>query len=213
MERYVTVNAAVLKVTEYSESSRILTALSAEYGLIGISCKGVKRRNSRELAGVQPFSFCKYRLYRGKGELYTLVSAELIESFYDLSSDVDRFMEAGKIAKEVRSVSRENYPEPDLLSLYLNTLFALSYSQKPGDLIYAVFTVRLKALMGLLPEPEILAERWYPEGETGSAKKAALVQALTHITGCGFKDLYGFRVADELAALICGGAETLKKED
>mgnify|MGYP002869934656 CR=1 FL=1 len=213
MERYVTVNATVLKITEYSESSRILSALSAEYGLIGITCKGVRRGNSRELSGAQPFTFCKYKLFKGKGELYTLVSSELIESFYELSADVDRFMEAGEIAKTVRAVARENFPEPELLSLYLNTLFALSYTQKPRNLISAVFAVRLRALMGILPEPESLAERWYPEGESGSAKKSALVQALRHITGCELKDLYGFKASEELAALICGGSEMLKRED
>jgi len=213
MERYITVNATVLKITEYSESSRILSALSAEYGLIGITCKGVRRQNSRELAGAQPFTFCKYKLFKGKGELYTLVSSELIESFYDLSADVDRFMAAGQLAKTVRSVARENYPEPELLSLYLNSLFALSYSKKPVDLIQAVFTVRLNALLGFLPEPETLAERWYPEGDADSAKREALVQALSHITKCELKELYGFRMSEDMAALICGGAEMLKRED
>ena len=207
MEKYFTVNAVVLKYSDFSESSRILTLLSAEYGILRVSAKAVKRKGSLNLPAAQLYAFCKYELCRGKNDIHTLVSGEPVENFYALAEDIDRFTAAGDItALVLRTVTAEQ-PAPDILRLYLNSLFALCYGGKAPGLVKAVFTLRLFRELGFLPDAAGVRTRFCPD--CGPEAQAAL----THILECDLQKLYGFRISDDLEALLAGIADRIRQEE
>ena len=207
MDKYFTVNAVVLKYSDFSESSRVLTLLSAEYGILRVSAKAVRRKGSLNLPAAQLFAFCKYELCRGKNDIHTLVSGEPVENFYALSEDIDRFTAAGDITTLVLRTVTADQPAPDVLRLYLNSLFALCYGGKEPRLVKAVFTLRLFRELGFLPGADGVRLKYCPE----SGKEAEA--ALTHILECELQKLYGFRVSDDLQELLAKVAERIIQEE
>ena len=207
MEKYFTVNAVVLKYSDFSESSRILTLLSAEYGILRVSAKAVKRKGRLNLPAAQLYAFCKYELCRGKNDIHTLVSGEPVETFYALAEDIDRFTAAGDLTSLVLRTATADQPAPDLLRLYLNTLFVLSYGDKPPELVKTVFTLRLFRELGFLPDAEGVRAMYLPE--SGPETQAAL----THILECDLKKLYGFHISNDLAKRLAGVADRIRQEE
>ncbi|MBO4325821.1 MAG: DNA repair protein RecO [Clostridia bacterium] len=191
-DRYFSVNGIVLKYSDYSESSRILTIFSAEFGLIKAVAKSAKRKGSKLLAISQPFAFCRYQLCRGKNDLHTVTGGELIENFYAVTEDIDRFTAAGEITSDLMANIVRDEPEPEVLRLYLNTLFALCYTKKDPGLIKAVFTVRLRSELGFLPTAEAIRSRYLPGSDD------VVLELTEHIVGCDLKKLYGFDISDGL---------------
>ena len=214
-DRYFSVNAVVLKYSDYSESSRILTLFSDEFGLIKASARAARRKDSKTLPLIQPFAFCRYDLCRGKNDIHTVTGGELIENFYDLTKDIGRFSAAGTITGELLANLVQDEPEPEVLRLYLNTLFALCYTKKAPELISAVFSLRLRHELGFLPEAEEVLRRNGSKSKNEKAETDAgiLKNVLSHIFNSELKQLYGFELSEDLAGTVIELAGRLKTED
>ena len=214
-ERYFSVNAIVLKYSDYSESSRILTLFSDEFGLIKASARAARRKDSKTLPLIQPFAFCRYDLCRGKNDIHTVTGGDLIENFYDLTRDIGRFSAAGTITGELLANLVQDEPEPEVLRLYLNTLFALCYTKKAPELISAVFSLRLRHELGFLPEAEEVLRRNGSKSKNEKAETDAgiLKNVLSHIFNSELKQLYGFELSEDLAGTVIELAGRLKTED
>ena len=214
-DRYFSVNAIMLKYSDYSESSRILTLFSDEYGLIKASARAARRKDSKMLPLIQPFAFCRYDLCRGKNDIHTVTGGELIENFYDITKDIGRFSAAGNITGELLSNLVQEEPEPEVLRLYLNTLFALCYTKKVPELISAVFSLRLKHELGFLPEADVILRRAGNINSKMSTETDAgiLKNILSHILYSELKQLYGFELSENLAGTVIELAGRVKTED
>ena len=179
---------------------------SGEYGVIRVMAKGVRRKGSKDLPLTLPFAFGKYQLVRGKNDLHTLLGGELVENFYALSEDIDRFTAAGDVTAELLKNTVPDDAEPEVLRLYLGTLFALSYTRKEIDTVKAVFTLRLNKELGFLPESGDFVKKYMP-----GAGNAA-VQAIDHVFGCEMNKLYGFTASDDIQKMLSSAAAAVRKE-
>ncbi len=207
MEKYISVNAVVLKCSDFSESSRMLTMYSDSLGLIRVSAKAVRRKDSMNLSSAQPFAFSRFELCRGKNNIYTLVSADLIENFYGLSHDLGRFTVAAELTGLLMKIAAEEQPDQSVLRLYLNMLFALCYTGGPGGLIRSAFVIRLFGISGFLPGAAETARKYCPgAGET-------LVTALEHVLGCDLKQLFGFDASEDIACGLDAIARKIEAEE
>ena len=197
----------MLKTSDFSESSRVLTCFSGELGLLRVSAKGVKRKGSKNLPVSQPFAFSRMELYRGKGDFYTLVSGEVIENFYGLASNYEAYTAAGRICGYVLDVAREELPDNETLRLLLNSLFTLAYGKQRPGVVESVFVIRLFYDMGFLPPgPELCAKK-------GIRCSEALNAALTHITEADLKQIFGFEISEDCAAELAKIADLVLKEE
>ena len=214
---YIKTNALVLRETPYKESSRILTVLTAERGKLTVSARGAKRRGSKTAASTQALSYSEMTLFFERGR-YTLTEARSLELFSGLTEDLALMSLAAYFAELLEAVSDEDIPNPELLSLGLNALYALSRSVNRPALIKAAFELRLTCLAGFTPllthcsvcgsaEPEapvfdlnggVIACRGCaaPTGEVFRPSKSALA-ALRHIVSADPKRLYSFTVGAE----------------
>ena len=206
-DKYFAVNGIVLKYSDFSESSRILTLFTDKYGLLKVSAKGARRKDSKLIPLTQPFAFCRYQLCRGKNDLHTLTDGELIENFYALAEDIDRFTAAGELTAELLKNVVPDEPEPEVLRLYLNSLFALCYSNKSPALVKPVFTLRLKFELGFLSDADTVKQRFIPDSDP------LMLNALDHIFGCELKNLYGFEISADLQEELRKLAGKIRSED
>lgn len=85
------------------------------------------------------------------GDHYSINSCETIELFYNIRTDLDKLTYATYITKIVNDVTTENQNSYNTLKLFLNTLYAISETDKNLDFITTVFKLRLLKIIGFSP--------------------------------------------------------------
>ena len=114
-------DALVLKSTDYRESDRIVTLLTAEYGKLGAAVKGVKKAGAKLRFAAQPFCFAEYVLVQ-KSDRHTVVSASLHNSFFSLSEDLGAYYTGCAILEVCDKLTYENMDARKLLVLAVSSL-------------------------------------------------------------------------------------------
>ncbi len=92
-------------------------------------------------------------MYKGSNT-YHINSIQTIEIFYNIRTDLEKLKYAVHINKIVQDVTQENQNCYNILQLLLNTLYAISETDKNLDLILSIFKLRLLCIMGFSPKIE-----------------------------------------------------------
>ena len=129
---YLTIQAIVLRVTDYNDRDALLTVLSRNHGKLTIKARGLRRKNSPLTAPCQLLAFAEFTLFEYKGQ-YTINEAQSLELFMPLRRDLTRLSLGTYFAQAAEVISQEDLPNPELQSLVLNCLFALSKLGEPED--------------------------------------------------------------------------------
>jgi len=82
------VDGFVLSEIPYGESSKIINVLTREYGVIGIMCKGAKSLKNRYRVPTMRLSYSHFNIMYKENKLSTLVSADVINPFKLVKSDI-----------------------------------------------------------------------------------------------------------------------------
>ena len=150
---FETTKALVLREVKYKEADRILTLLTADNGKITAKARGALRKGSRTAAATQQLSWSDMTLFFNKGK-WTVNEASVIEPFDGLKDDIAAFALGSYFAECAEALSVEDQKEPELLSLTLNSLYALSRGLHEPRKIKAAFELRLMSLSGYHPAVE-----------------------------------------------------------
>ena len=59
----LTVDGIVIKNADYKENDRMLTVFTPEYGALGVSVKGCRKKGNTNIACSEIFSFCEFVLF------------------------------------------------------------------------------------------------------------------------------------------------------
>jgi len=146
----------VVGETTIGEADKILTIFTKKHGMIKAAVKGACRPKSSMIACSQFLVFSDFILYKGK-DLHSLNSCEVIEPFYNIRNDILRFTYASYAAELVKEVVHENIQSYKILQLFLNTLHAISNSDKSIEMIIRTYELRLMSLCGYKPRVDICA--------------------------------------------------------
>ncbi len=98
-------------------------------------------------------------------DYFTMNEADSLEQFWGVRSDVDKLALASYFAEVMETVAVEGRPDPGLLSLILNSLYALDKLNKPLPLVKAAFELKLLCLAGYEPLLDACAVCGAPEPE------------------------------------------------
>ena len=145
------VNGIILSENNLGDFDKMLTMLTPGLGKISCVAKGARRPKSALLASTQIFCFGEYMMYKGTNT-YHINSAEPIEVFYNLRTDLDKLKYAVHINKIVQDVTTENQNCYKILQLLLNTLYTIAETDKNIDLVLAIFKLRLLCILGFMPK-------------------------------------------------------------
>jgi len=147
---YKTTNGLVLRETNYKEADKILTVLSESEGKITVSARGTRRKGSRIAAASQLLVYSEMTLFNYKGR-WSLNEANTNELFNGLRNDIVLLSLGSYFAELLEAVTDEDQPNPQILSLGLNSLYALGTGIKSKEIIKAAFEIRLMCLAGFEP--------------------------------------------------------------
>lgn len=225
----LTTQGIVLREVNYKEADKILTVLTRDYGKRTVKAAGCRRKTSRLTAGSQ-LLVCSEMTLRARGEYLTLQEADPQQQFWAVRQDIELLALASYFAEVTESACQEGEDAGEVLSLLLNSLYALDTLKKPQALVKAAFELRLLALTGFeplldgcaacgLPEPE--SPRLHLsqgvlhcakcKGEIGPGVSMPLSQgavaAARHIVSGNPKKLFSFSLALESLTLLGDAAE------
>lgn len=148
---YLTVQGLVLRVTAYNDTDALLTLLTGDHGKITVKARGLKRKKSPLVAPCQLLSYGTFTLFEYRG-MYTINEASAIEMFQPLRKDLSKLALGTYFAQVAEVISQEDAPNPELLTLLLNSLYALSRMNLPENQIKAAFELRSACIAGYMPD-------------------------------------------------------------
>lgn len=128
----------------------MLTLLTEKEGKISVRARGALRKSCKYGAATQLLSFSELTLFGNRGR-WSLNEAETIEQFLPLRDDLAKLSLGTYFVELMEAVSDEDSPNPELLRLGLNSLFALSRGAYDAEHIKAVFELRQMCLSGYEP--------------------------------------------------------------
>ena len=148
---YMTIQGVVLRVTDYNDRDALLTLLTSRHGKLTVKARGLRRKNSPLVAPCQLLAYGEFTLFEYRGQ-YTINEAHSIELFTPLRRDLTKLSLGTYFAQATEVLSQEDYPSPELQSLLLNCLYALSRLDLSETQIKAVFELRAACLSGYTPD-------------------------------------------------------------
>ncbi len=147
---HMDVRGVVLRGVDYKESDRILTVLTDQNGLMTVKARGCRRKNSPLAAPAQLFAYSQMTLFAYR-DYYTMQEAAVLDQFLGLRREIERLALASYFADVTQAVAVEGEPNSRLLSLFLNSLYALDKLDKPLELVRAAFELRCMVEAGYAP--------------------------------------------------------------
>lgn len=149
---YIETEGIVIRVTKYSEADLILHVFTRKMGKITVFSKASKRIKSPFMSSSQPFAYSNFYLAAASGS-YRLQRAELLKSYYKLTSDLYKYYFACYILEFTEKVLFENQTNIRLFELVQDSLEELETNDNI-ELIRIIF--ELSALDYIGSKPEVL---------------------------------------------------------
>ncbi|MCX8036363.1 MAG: DNA repair protein RecO [Candidatus Sumerlaeia bacterium] len=138
-------DALVLKVGDYSESTRLVTLLTPDHGRLRALAKGVRRIRSRDRGALEPFSRVHVTLYlKDPSGLGTLRESAILSTPSALRSDYHRWLLASLVFEVL---DRATLPATDLHTLFdlvCAYLDELNATPRPVEATLAVLAALLE---------------------------------------------------------------------
>ena len=120
----VKVRAIVLKSSNVRDKDALVCLYSLELGKIFVSMKGVRGEKAKLKFAKEIFCFGEYILEQTKSN-FIVTGVDIIDNFYDLSKDIDKYYEGCTILDIVDKV--ETQSNPPLFVEIIKALKALCY--------------------------------------------------------------------------------------
>ncbi|MEG2000668.1 MAG: DNA repair protein RecO [Evtepia sp.] len=152
----ITTKGIVLRETNYKDADKILTVLTQDFGKCTIKAAGCRRKNNRIAAAAQLLVYSELTLNE-RHDRYLLKEAFPLSSFRAVREDFILLSLASYFSEILDATAQENLPDPPLLSLLLNALYALDQLKKSPAMVKAVFEWKLLALIGYEPRIDTCA--------------------------------------------------------
>ena len=147
---YFKTEGLVLRETEYQDADKLFTVLTKDRGQLTLRARGVRSRNSKLKSGCQLLAYAEFTVFEGKNTM-TVDEAVPIELFMQLRQDIELLSLASYFAQVSEVLSQEDEHNSALLSLCLNSLYALSKLNRSQMLVKAAFELRAACVAGYEP--------------------------------------------------------------
>jgi len=196
---FINTSGIVLREVLYKDHSKILTVLTSSEGKLTVSAHGAHRKNSKLAAVTGLLVFSEMTLLKKK-DRWTMTEARSVEQFTGLRDDLKLLALGTYIAELTEAVADEDSPNPELLPLCLNALYALSEKLKTPEFVKPVFELRLMAISGFEPvlgHIDTSGGNAFSTMEEGNLMlSAGAYNAAKYVLDCEAKKLFSFTLSD-----------------
>lgn len=223
---FLKTDGLVVRQVNYKDNDQILTVLTKEHGLMTLKARGVRSRSSRLKGACQLLAYSEFTVFENRG-FHTIDEANAIQMFPELRTDIELLSLASYFAQVAEILSQEDMPNPELLSLTLNALYALCRRLCTPELVKAAFELRAACLGGYTPELSGCAVCGNPEPDRFDVRGGILccascsageglrlpvspgsLAAMRYLVSCDAKRLFAFRLEGRAVKELCDLTET-----
>lgn len=223
---FLKTDGLVVRQVNYKDNDQILTVLTKEHGLMTLKARGVRSRSSRLKGACQLLAYSEFTVFENRG-FHTIDEANAIQMFPELRADIELLSLASYFAQVAEILSQEDMPNPELLSLTLNALYALCRRLCTPELVKAAFELRAACLGGYTPELSGCAVCGDPEPDRFDVRGGILccascsageglrlpvspgsLAAMRYLVSCDAKRLFAFRLEGRAVKELCDLTET-----
>ncbi|MEZ6063613.1 MAG: DNA repair protein RecO [Planctomycetaceae bacterium] len=143
--------AIVIRLADFSESSRVVTLFSKEFGKISALAKGAKRLKGSFDAALDLLSQCRIVFIRkSSASLDLLTEARLAKRFRPASGSLTSLYGGYYVADLLCKLTEDYDPSPELFDLAVRTLDDLADEQLDSATTLVQFEVSLLQCIGVL---------------------------------------------------------------
>ena len=121
------VTGVVLSTMAFKEKDKLLHVFTIELGNITCLLKGVSSSNAKLKPISQPFCFAKLELTKSN-DFYIIRGAVVIDSFFDITLDYDRFIHCSSLLEVCRTILRPNIISEGLFLALIKTFQNIVYN-------------------------------------------------------------------------------------
>lgn len=116
----------MLRSIRYGEADRILHVYTPLHGRLGAIAKGARRSRSRFGARLEPFFHVRLVLHDGRGDLFTVTSADTVAAHAGIREHAVTLDAAARACDAVARLFETPDPHPEVFRLLANELALLS---------------------------------------------------------------------------------------
>lgn len=149
---YCNTEGIVLKITDYGETSQVVTAFTRDYGRLSGIAKGAKRLHKGVPRALDMLNRMELVFLRKPpGQLHVFTDWTVVENFLRLRQNLDTLYNGLLVAELLLDLTEESTESIELYALALDTLRLLGAG---GDsfVVISHFEVKLLTLLGYMPE-------------------------------------------------------------
>lgn len=218
----ITAPGLVIREQSIGEADKLITVLTAKYGLVRAFSRGAKKTKSKKLAATSLLSYSDFTFSKTR-DAFSVEDALVKEVFFELRNDVQKMALAQYFCELAYEFCEEDFESEEILRLFLNALWLLKGSKKSTSFIKAVTELRLMSLSGYMPDlvacekcGEYETDAMFFSAENGklycencrpdvSCKhlSLAVVTALRYIVYSDFEKIFSFSLGDNSLPVLC----------
>ena len=101
--------AIVLRQVKTLNGRRMLLLFSRKFGKISVGTSITEGGKNKSALAVRPFTYGRYELFKGR-DSYSLNSGQVIESFYSLGEDLDKYMAGSYVLELTEKLLADDLP-------------------------------------------------------------------------------------------------------
>ncbi len=128
--KIVSTEGFILSTTKYGESSKILNILTKDYGLIGVISKGCMSNKSNLRTVSERFLYATFNINYKEGKLSTLISADVINYFQYIRSDIKLIGYMTYLTELVDNVYKQNN-DSEIYKIFISTVLKIEQKLDP----------------------------------------------------------------------------------
>jgi len=229
--RLFKLNGIVLRTVKYGESDLLLTVLDPQHGKVLVSARGARSSPSSK------FAFCSHILFYGEFTVYErggkmwLREASSVRDFYNVDMGIKKLSLAAYILDVLCDITVEGQSCVDIFTLALNIFHVLTSSDKPPELIKAVFEFRCMGESGFasltdacmychergsdgylnISDLSFICSECLHEGELTSEfvfVPSEVCEAINYVLSCPQKRIFAFSVSENSYQFFYTAAES-----
>ncbi len=143
----IRVKGIVIASKDFKDNDKLVTLYTLEYGLMTAKLVGVRNPKAKLKALKELFCFADFDLV-SKNDFFTITTGEIIENFYSITNNIDKFFAGCTILEILRVIGKNNESNQPLFIETLKALQVLAYENVQPNVVLVKFLVKIFEAMG-----------------------------------------------------------------
>lgn len=126
----ISIEGIVISSLKYGENSKILNILTKDKGIIGVISKGALKEKSKLRSVSDNFTYAIFHLYYKENKMSTLISADVINYFLNIRTDIEKLGVINYLTELTRDVYKSS-SSSDIYDIFISAILKIEEGFDP----------------------------------------------------------------------------------